>query len=241
MNDKTIGIIGYGRFGRMLHNIFAKDFTVDIYDTDISSQSNIRYKPLEEILKISTIFLCVPISKIEDLLVNIGPKFKTGTIIDVCSVKKYPVELMQKYLANNVNIIATHPMFGPDSFLSDNQKNIMMYHVRGDIKIFDFWQKYFLQNSMQVQLMTPDEHDRAAAYSQNITHVLGRALNEFNLQPSVIATKGYNSLLTIVNQTCNDSLELFHDMLHYNPYSADMLQQLQDTFVLAINDFRKYI
>jgi prephenate dehydrogenase len=241
MVAKKIGIIGYGRFGRMLHNILAKDFTIAIYDTDPSLQSNPDYEPLASILKIPTIFLCVPISKLDVVLADIGSKFIVGTIIDVCSVKKYPVELMQKYLASNINIIATHPMFGPDSFFSDNQKNMMMCHVRGDIETFDFWREYFTKNNIHVQLMTPDEHDRAAAYSQNITHVLGRALSNLNLQPSVIATQGYNNLLTIVKQTCNDSLELFHDMLHYNPYSADMLQQLQNIFLQAIADFNKYV
>ena len=36
-------------------------------------------------------------------------------VIDVCSVKEYPVRLMKELLPERVSILATHPMFGPDS------------------------------------------------------------------------------------------------------------------------------
>ena len=35
-----------------------------------------------------------------------------------------------------------------------------------------------------IQEMTTHEHDREAAYTQGITHFIGRTLNELNLHPS---------------------------------------------------------
>ena len=35
--------------------------------------------------------------------------------------EKHPTEIMENHLDNNIGIIATHPMFGPDSFISNNR------------------------------------------------------------------------------------------------------------------------
>ena len=40
---------------------------------------------------------------------------ENAVIVDVCSVKEYPVQWMRELLPANVSILATHPMFGPDS------------------------------------------------------------------------------------------------------------------------------
>ena len=36
-------------------------------------------------------------------------------MVDVCSVKVYPVQWMRELLPASVSILPTHPMFGPDS------------------------------------------------------------------------------------------------------------------------------
>ena len=49
-------------------------------------------------------------------LKQIAPLLKPGAIVaDVCSVKVYPARWMQELLPPSVEILATHPMFGPDS------------------------------------------------------------------------------------------------------------------------------
>ena len=75
--------------------------------------------------------------------------------------------------------------------------------------------------------MTPDEHDQLSAHSQNLTHVLGRILQEISLKPCDIATQGYTKLISVMEQTCHDRWELFYDMLQFNPYSQNMLKELQ--------------
>ena len=72
-----------------------------------------------------------------------------------------------------------------------------------------------------------DEHDRDAAFSQGVTHFIGRVLKEMDVQDKEIATKGYKSLLEIVEQTCNDPLQLFYDLQRYNPYTRDMRHSLR--------------
>ena len=47
------------------------------------------------------------------------------------------------------------------------------------------------------------------------------------LEEKEIATKGYISLLEIVEQTCHDPLQLFYDLQRYNPYTRDMRHSLR--------------
>ena len=54
--------------------------------------------------------------------------------------------------------------------------------------------------------MTPDEHDREAAFTQGVAHYIGRVLSDLGVRRSPIGTVGYNKLLEIVEQTCNDPL-----------------------------------
>ena len=64
------------------------------------------------------------------------------TIVDVCSVKVYPKDMMLKYLPADSDIIATHPLFGPDSF-QERGSVMMMEKVRDAHDRYDFWKSYF--------------------------------------------------------------------------------------------------
>ena len=77
--------------------------------------------------------------------------------------------------------------------------------------------------------MSPDDHDRIAASSQGITHFIGRVLNESGVRSTDINTLGFNELLGVIEQTCNDSWELFKDLQKYNPYTNKMIDSLVNT------------
>ena len=143
MNE--IGIIGLGRFGKVLVNILQKGFSIYGYDI-----GNIGYVPgvtvceLEKVLKQKVIFIAVPIRSFKSLIQLIAPKLRSDTtLIDVCSVKTYPVQVMKENLNKNIGIIATHPMFGPDSFQTNNKLKMMMNKVNDPNNQFDVWKEFF--------------------------------------------------------------------------------------------------
>ncbi len=82
--------------------------------------------------------------------------------------------------------------------------------------------------------MSPEKHDQLTAYSQGITHYVGRLLAELQLQPTVIDTLGYRKMLEVMGQTCNDSWQLFLDLQNYNPYAMKMRKDL-DASIAKIN------
>ena len=64
--------------------------------------------------------------------------------------------------------------------------------------------------------MSCEEHDRIAASTQFITHTVGRVLGAMNVAATPIDTKGYQSLLSLVDNTTHDSFELYYGLFMYN-------------------------
>jgi len=226
---KSVGLIGFGRFGKVLANILQKGFSITAYDPNpIEAFPGVTFTDLDTVLKEYVIFIAVPIRHFESIITDISSKLKTGTtIIDVCSVKKYPVEIMETHLPNHVDIIATHPMFGPDSFISNNRLKMMMNHTRNNHDTFNFWRQFFTDQGIHVIEMTPDQHDQLAAKTQGVTHFLGRMLKEFGIRKTTIDTQGFRDLLDLVDQTCHDTWELYSDLQLYNPYTETMIKELK--------------
>ena len=244
---KSVGVIGLGRFGKVLVNILQKGYTISAYDIhDKAPMSNVSFCTLDKVLEERVIFIAVPIRGFDSLIKEISTKLKPGTtLIDVCSVKSYPVDIMLKYINTKIGIIATHPMFGPDSFSTNTKLKMMMYNVRDIGNQFLIWSDYFSNQGIEIIEMSPDEHDRLAARSQGITHFLGRMLKQFGIQKTQIDTQGFKDLLDLVDQTCNDTWDLYTDLQLYNPHTLDTITELRksteslDKQLREINDVEK--
>ena len=52
-----VSIIGFGRFGAMLHTLLSKGFEVDVFDKNPIDNSEINEVSLEDALKNETIFI----------------------------------------------------------------------------------------------------------------------------------------------------------------------------------------
>ena len=230
---KQIGIIGFGRFGKVLAQILQKGFHVVAYDSNPQPQfDRVEFTSLENILKLETIFICVPIRELERTVKLISPKLKPKTtIIDVCSVKLYPKGIMENYLPENVGYIASHPLFGPDSFSLNKNLKMMMYPEKDVHNVFTFWTQFFSGQGIEIINITPDMHDKLAANSQGITHFIGRSLMDFGAKRTTIDTEGFRNLLNLMEQTCNDTQELYEDLQTYNPYTKEMIQKINNAII----------
>ena len=103
----------------------------------------------------------------------------------------------------------------------------MMNNTRDAYDQFNFWCQFFTDQGIHVMEMSPDQHDRMAAQTQGVTHFLGRMLKEYGIRKTTIDTQGFRDLLDLVDQTCNDTWELYTDLQLYNPYTDDMIDKLK--------------
>ena len=225
-----VSIIGFGRFGAMLHSLLSKGFEVDVFDKNLIDNSDVNEVSLEDALQNETIFIAVPIRDFENLIKEISKKISSGkTVIDVCSVKVFPKKVMLDNLSNETDIIATHPLFGPDS-LKDSGSVMTMESVRNTFGRYDFWKNYFESQNISIEEISAEEHDMMAARSQGLTHFVGRVIDDFGTNQTRIDTEGYKALHKLVNQTCNDTWELFEDIQNFNPFTEKMISELNESF-----------
>lgn len=227
----SVGIIGLGRFGKVLAKILSDDFMVKAYDPEPSGDTyGVEFVTLDEIIEEKTIFVAVPIHSFKNVIQELSGKLKPGTtIIDVCSVKVYPATVMEEHLPDSIGIIATHPLFGPDSVNSPDGLKIMMDKTRDVHEQYPGWVEFFSSKAVKVIEMTPEQHDRLAAETQGITHFVGRVLREAGIKNTEIDTLGFHDLVQVIDQTCNDSWELFMDLQNYNPYTTTVISRLEES------------
>jgi prephenate dehydrogenase len=165
----------------------------------------------------------VPVQNLGEVLGQIGPHLSQGAlVIDVSSVKTIPVQLMKQILPEHCEILATHPLFGPQSGANGIAGlPMVIWPVRiGDERLLAIQQ--FLRQTLQlnVSVVSPEEHDKEMAYVHALTFFLGKALGEINIPDTPLKTKTYQHLLDVRRIVEGDSAALFETIQHFNPFAS---------------------
>ena len=222
-----IGIIGFGRFGELAARYLARDMRVVVFDrggkTENIKAVGAHPADLETTCAQEMVLLCVPISHMQTQLGIIAPLLKPGTVvIDVCSVKVNPVKWMTDLLPPEVEILPTHPMFGPDSAAETLAgAKIVLCRDRISAANYDRAAAWLRAQDLVVIETTPEAHDRQIAVTLAMTHFIGRSLSAFGAEKLPIDTEGYKRLMHILEVVENDTWQLFQDMHHYNPFAGE--------------------
>ena len=236
-------VYGLGRFGSFWAEcLYKAGCDVIAYSrSEHPMPEGVRKADEYEVLSAPVLFFCVAISSFESVLKRVGSRIGRDTVVmDTCSVKIMPSQWMKENIPADRTIIATHPMFGPDSGRNGVKGlPLVMCPVSPANEKYDEMKSLFLSMGLDVLEMSAEEHDEEAAYSQGVTHFVGRTLSQMGMKPTPIATQGYRNLMTIVEQTCNDPMQLFYDLQRYNPYAKEMRLSLQVAIEKVLNALRR--
>ena len=238
------GVYGLGRFGTFWASCL-RDAGCRVIAYSRSTHTlpdGVEQRTEDEVLNADILFFAVAISAFEGVLKAVGNRIGKDTIVmDTCSVKIYPVSWMKENIPSDRFMIATHPMFGPDSGANGlGGLPIVMCPISPkEDERYTRIRDLFRGMELDVLEMSAEEHDEEAAYSQGVTHFVGRTLDAMGMKPTPIATQGYKSLMTIVEQTCNDPIQLFCDLQRYNPYAKEMRLSLQVAIEKVLNALRR--
>ena len=150
-------------------------------------------------------------------------RLKRSTLfVDVLSVKEYPKRAMLAALPPDFDVVCTHPMFGPDSGRGSWQGLPLVFDkVRvgksaSRQRRAEAFLRFFEKEGCRMVEMACEEHDRLSAGTQFVTHTVGRVLGGMRLAATPIDTRGYESLLSLVDNTAHDSFDLYYGLFMYN-------------------------
>lgn len=231
----SVGIIGFGAFGRLIAQHLAPYVSMRVYDpllwsTAFDGHGAVRVD-LPEAARCSVVILATPVSSLAEAVSAIAPHLRPGTlVVDVGSVKTIPVAIMREGLPQHVEILATHPLFGPQSARGGIRGlKIAVCPIRGGrgFRAAAFLRKVL---GLEVILTTPEDHDREAAAVQGLTHLIAKVLVKIEPLPTRMTTRSFELLMQAVGMVRHDAPEVFQAIEGSNPYAPDIRRRF---FALA--------
>lgn len=223
MELKITIIGGAGAMGRWFARFFTErgwEVTICDIDAGVSSVANelgVSYAddPISAVKQSDVTLISVPIDSVVNVIEEIAPHIEPGSLLmDVTSVKKAPVEAMQKYAPEGVEIIGTHPMFAPS--IKSMQAHVIIFTPVKEGHWLPIIKELFEESGANVEIADAGQHDRMMAVIQGLTHfayiAIGATLKEidFDVEGSrKFMSPVYEIMLDFVGRILAQNPELY--------------------------------
>lgn len=234
----SLGVIGVGAFGEFMLKHIVPHFDVRVYDafkdlSDVATSYPVTVSSLADIATSDIVVFAVPVREMEKTVSAVLPFLRDGQlVIDLCSVKCKPVEILKRLIPQGVDIVSLHPLFGPQSGKNGiGGLNVTLCPVRGDRTACV---SEFLRDKLELQVFetTPENHDREMAYVQGLTHMMCRVFLRMDVPEIHQKTKTYGHLMDMIELIRYDSEELFLAIQRDNPF----VHETTDKFFSAVRE-----
>jgi chorismate mutase/prephenate dehydrogenase len=168
------------------------------------------------------VVLAVPIASTVEVARQIGPHLRPGAcLMDITSIKRQPLAAMLESTPEHVDVVGTHPMFGPHGVDFDRQK-VVLCAGRGEAG-FARVKKLYEAFGAETISASAQEHDAQMALIQVLVHektmVLGSVLERLkaDLGRSLqFASPIYRTELAMMGRLFSQRAELYADILTAN-------------------------
>jgi len=168
-------VVVWGKSGKVeiaeaLGAMYAHDLDAAIHESDI-------------------VVISVPIDVTEDTIEEIAPKMNRGSLLmDMTSIKKIPLDAMERCAPDGVEVIGTHPMFGP-SIPDISGQTVMVTPSNRCERWLPILTDLFEREGANVEIVDADTHDRVMAVVQGLTHFaylsIGSTLRSLDFEVSL--------------------------------------------------------
>lgn len=131
---------------------FASDLMAEVADSDI-------------------VLLSVPITETAKVVEELAPRMRPGSLLmDVTSLKSEPMRAMMRWAPEGVEVLGTHPMFGP-TIPTIRGQTVILVPAEG---MCEAWlspmEEIFRKGGARVEVLGAEEHDQIMAVVQALTH-----------------------------------------------------------------------
>lgn len=241
-----VAVVGFGNFGQFLSSTFVRQGHAVLahsrsdYSDAARSLGCAFFPDPHDLCEAhpDVVVICTSILSVRAVLASLPlHRLRRSTLFaDVLSVKEFPRTLLLQTLPPDFDVVCTHPMFGPESG-KDGWAGLPFVYEKVRVgpgedrerrceKFLDI----FAKEGCRMVEMSCADHDRYAAETQFVTHTVGRMLAKLELESRPINTKGYETLLQLVENTCKDSFDLYNGLFMYNKNSTELLDRMEVAF-----------
>ncbi|MGO4705674.1 prephenate dehydrogenase/arogenate dehydrogenase family protein [Microvirga sp. 2MCAF38] len=228
----SLGLIGVGAFGEFSMTHLADLFDVCICDPrrdlrSIGERHNVQVADLATAARQDVVLLAVALRDLRDVARQIAPHLKVGSlVIDVCSIKMKPLAILAEELPSHVEIVGTHPLFGPQSG-RDGIRGLSIAVCAADSPRSGLVARFLREKlGLRVVRTTPERHDGQMAYVQGLTHLLSRIVVALDMPALDHTTATFDHLMRMVDMVRHDSDEVFQTITRDNPFVAEVKRRL---------------
>ena len=234
----AIGIIGYGKMGKLFADIFRDITEVYVYDIDTNkydrSEGVIACRNMEEVVLNSRyIMVSVDLGRIPDVLKHlrdliIDKRYLDKHIFDIGTFKKDTVAILKSF-PDWVKVCSIHPLFGPGIDTHIGETIVI-------IPIEDRWDdaeeiaSLFRYLGFRIVYSDMEEHDVAMAYLIALPYVLGYSYGDLIESKSIdidkFPTKSGRYLLNYYwNVVLKDGMQFLEEITKNN-YTKDSIKEI---------------
>jgi prephenate dehydrogenase len=225
MHVRSIGIIGYGQFGRFIESVVREHYP----DIPVVIAGREDDGALKAACLADLVFLCVPIAAYADVARRIAPLLGPGSIVvDIATVKSHTVKVLKD--AGIPRFISTHPMLGPYSYEKHGRSlaGLRIAVCDSTLRESEYarivsWLRVL---GLVVLELTPDEHDKLIAETLFLTHLIGQIVHKGGFERTSIDTVSFGYLMDAVESVAHDEA-LFRDVYEFDPYCEEVLSRVE--------------
>ena len=215
LSVKTIGLVGFGAFGRLMAKHLQPHVALRVCDPGQVVPPDESGKGLHP--------------------ADLAPHLRAGAVVlDVGSVKIGPALAMQAGLPEHVEIVGTHPLFGPQSGRDGIAGlKIALCPIRGHSawRVGAFLRKVLKLDAI---MTTPEAHDREAAMVQGLTHLIAKILVRMEPLPRRMTTASFDLIMRATEMVRYDAPGVFLAIEQANPHA----KAVRDRFFTLAEEMR---
>jgi prephenate dehydrogenase len=166
----------------------------------------------ESVTGADIVLFSVPISSFESVIVEYSPYLQsTQTIVEITSVKTVPISTMHNYLRTK-KILSIHPMFGPGAQDMSDHNYIITPTNDIENELAAKARTYIEKHGGNVNIMSPEEHDRLMAIVLGLPHLLALVSAD-----TLLKLGSFENIKKLGGTTCKLLLMLADSVLTEDP------------------------
>ncbi|MCH8907291.1 MAG: bifunctional chorismate mutase/prephenate dehydrogenase [Candidatus Heimdallarchaeota archaeon] len=232
---KFLLIGGSGKMGSWFQNFFiTSGYTVHIQDPTLKD-SDSTFSKLPSSLDYDFIGICTPLELIPSVIQELVSRSPKAIIFEIGSLKSHILTDLENAKREKVNIVACHPLFGPDVTNLDG-RNMVICDFDLSNKHHRKMNELFEETSLNIVSLPLIEHDRIMLYTLGLSHFInllhGEILRNSNIAYEELEIYASTTFLKQVNTTkevYSESPDLYFSIQNMNDYRSELWTKIMSS------------